>query len=244
MGAMTCLKAVEAGADIVDTVLSPFSEGTGQPPTESLVLTLKGTPHDTRLDLALLAEIADDVREMKKKYKEFETDLGGVDSKIMVTQIPGGVMSNMVAQLKQIGALHRLHEILEEIPRVREDLGYISLVTPTSQIIVVQATINVVVGERYKIITHQTKGLLKGEYGETPGPVNKELQRKALKGEGPITCRPADLIPHAMDRLRKELKGVTESEEDILAYALFPHIALEFFRRRNQNRSFQLTGTS
>jgi pyruvate/oxaloacetate carboxyltransferase len=244
MGAMTCLKAVEAGVDIIDTVLSPFSEGTGQPPTESLVLTLKGTRYDTGLDLALLAEIADDVREMKKKYKEFETDLGGVDSKIMVTQIPGGVMSNMVAQLKQTGALHRLQEILEEIPRVREDLGYISLVTPTSQIIVVQATLNVVVGERYKVITHETKGLLKGEYGETPGPVNKELQRKALRGEEPITCRPADRIPPAMDRLRKELRGITESEEDILTYALFPHIALEFFRRRNPSRSFQLTGTS
>jgi len=244
MGAMTCLKAVEAGVDIIDTVLSPFSEGTGQPPTESLVLTMKGSPYDTGLDLALLAEIADDVREMKKKYKEFETDLGGVDSKIMVTQIPGGVMSNMVAQLKQIGALHRLHEILEEIPRVREDLGYISLVTPTSQIIVVQATINVVVGERYKIITHQTKELLRGGYGETPGPVNRGLQKRALKDEEPIHCRPADLIPPSMDRLREELRGVTESEEDILTYGLFPHIALEFFRRRNQDRSFQLTGTS
>jgi pyruvate/oxaloacetate carboxyltransferase len=244
MGAMTCLKAVEAGVDIIDTVLSPFSEGTGQPPTESLVLTLKGSPYDTGLDLALLAEIADDVREMKKKYKEFETDLGGVDSKIMVTQIPGGVMSNMVAQLKQIGALHRLQEILEEIPRVREDLGYISLVTPTSQIIVVQATINVVVGERYKIITHQTKELLKGGYGETPGPVNRELQKRTLKDEEPIYCRPADLIPPAMDRLREELRGVTESEEDILTYALFPHIALEFFRRRNPSRSFQPTAPS
>jgi pyruvate/oxaloacetate carboxyltransferase len=244
MGAMTCLKAVEAGVDIIDTVLSPFSEGTGQPPTESLVLTLKGTRYDTGLDLTLLAEIADDVREMKKRYKEFETDLGGVDSKIMVTQIPGGVMSNMVAQLKQIGALHRLHEILEEIPRVREDLGYISLVTPTSQIIVVQATLNVVVGERYKVITHQTKGLLKGEYGETPGPVNKELQRKALKGEEPITCRPADLILPAMDRLKEELKGVTDSEEDILTYALFPHIALEYFKRRNPHPSLRRSATS
>jgi pyruvate/oxaloacetate carboxyltransferase len=243
MGAMTCLKAVEAGVDIIDTVLSPFSEGTGQPPTESLVLTLRGTRYDTGLDLALLAEIADDVREMKKRYKEFETDLGGVDSKIMVTQIPGGVMSNMVAQLKQIGALHRLQEILEEIPRVREDLGYISLVTPTSQIIVVQATLNVVVGERYKVITHETKGLLKGEYGETPGPVNKELQRKALKGEEPITCRPADRILPAMNRLREELREITDSEEDILTYALFPHIAIDYFKRRDPNRSFELTGT-
>jgi pyruvate/oxaloacetate carboxyltransferase len=244
MGAMTCLKAVEAGVDIIDTVLSPFSEGTGQPPTESLVLTLKGSPYDTGLDLALLAEIADDVREMKKKYKEFETDLGGVDSKIMVTQIPGGVMSNMVAQLKQIGALHRLHEILEEIPRVREDLGYISLVTPTSQIVVVQATINVVVGERYKIITHQTKELLRGGYGETPGPVNRGLQKRALKGEESIHCRPADLIPPTMDRLKEELKGVTDCEEDILTYALFPHIAIDYFKRRNPNRSFQPTATS
>ncbi len=233
MGAMTYLKAIEAGVDIIDTVLSPFSEGTGQPPTESLVMALRGTPYDTGLDLTLLAEIADDVREMKKRYKEFETDLGGVDSKIMVTQIPGGVMSNMVAQLRQIKALHRLNEILEEIPKVRKDLGYISLVTPTSQIIVVQATVNVITGERYKIITNETKEILRGGYGETPGPVNRDLQKKALKDEKPIDRRPADLIPHAMDRLRKELKGITESEEDILTYALFPHIALNFFKRRS-----------
>ena len=232
MGAMTCLKAVEAGVDIIDTVLSPFSEGTGQPPTESLVMTLKGTPYDTGLDLKLLAEISDEVREMKKKYKEFETDLGGVNSKIMVTQIPGGVMSNMVAQLRQIGALHRLNEILEEIPRVRKDLGYIPLVTPASQIIVVQATVNVLMSERYKIITRQTRELLRGEYGETPGPVNQELQKIALKGEKPITCRPADLIPEAMDRLRNELTEIARSEEDILTYALFPHVALDFFKNR------------
>mgnify|MGYP000727582244 CR=1 FL=1 len=237
MGAMTCLKAIEAGVDMIDTVLSPFSEGTGQPPTESLVMTLKGTPYDTGLDLTLLAEIADDVREMKKRYKEFETDLGGVDSRIMVTQIPGGVMSNMVAQLRQIGALLRLDEILKEIPRVREDLGYISLVTPTSQIIVVQATLNVITSERYKIITHQTKELLRGGYGETPGPVNRELQKKALKGEVPITCRPANLIPNGMDRFRNELRGITESEEDILIYALFPHIALDFLRNRHKGKS-------
>lgn len=234
MGAMTYLKAVEAGVDIIDTVLSPFSEGTGQPPTESLVMALRGTPYDTGLDLTLLAEIADDVREMKKRYKEFETDLGGVDSKIMVTQIPGGVMSNMVAQLRQINALHRLDQILEEIPKVRKDLGYISLVTPTSQIIVVQATLNVLTGERYKVITNETRELLKGGYGDTPGPVDPELQRKALKGEKPICCRPADLIPHQWDQFLEELKSITESEEDILTYAIFPHIALDFFRRRNQ----------
>ena len=232
MGAMTCLKAIEAGADIIDTVLSPFSEGTGQPPTESMVLTLAGSPYDTGLDLKLLAEAADSAREMKKRYKEFETDLEGVDSKMMVTQIPGGVMSNMVAQLRQIGALHRLKEILEEIPRVREDLGYISLVTPTSQLIVAQATLNVITGERYRLILNETKELLKGGYGETPGPVNKELQKKALKGQSAISCRPADLIPNAMDRLQWELKGITESEEDILSYALFPHIALEYFKNK------------
>jgi pyruvate/oxaloacetate carboxyltransferase len=232
MGAMSCLKAIEAGVEIIDTVLSPFSEGTGQPPTESLVMTLKGTPYDTGLDLALLAEIADDVREMKRRYREYDTDLGGVDSKIMVTQIPGGVMSNMVAQLRQIGALHRMSEILTEIPKVRKDLGYISLVTPISQIIVVQATVNVITGERYKIITHETKELLRGGYGETPGPVNQELQKKALKGEAPITCRPADLLPNAMGRLRKELKGLTEREEDVLTYALFPNIALDYFKNR------------
>ncbi len=232
MGAMTYLKAIEAGVDMIDTVISPFSEGTGQPPTESLVLTLKGTPYDTGLDLALLAGIADDVRQMKRKYKEFETDLGGVDSNIMVTQIPGGVMSNMVAQLRQMGVLHRLGEILEEIPRVRKDLGYISLVTPTSQLIVVQATVNVITGERYKIITHPTRELLRGGYGETPGPVDKELQKRALQGEAPIDGRPADFIPDAMDRLRSELKGISDSEEDILTYALFPHVALDFFKGR------------
>ena len=236
MGAMTCLKAIEAGVDIIDTVLSPFSEGTGQPPTESLVLTLKETPFDTGLDLNLLAEVADDVREMRRKYKKFDTDLGGVDSKIMVTQIPGGVMSNMIAQLRQIGALHRLNEILEEIPRVRKDLGYISLVTPTSQLIVVQATLNIVTGERYKIITKETRELLRGGYGETPGPVSKELQTKALKGEPLITYRPADLIPNAMERIRGELRGITDSEEDVLTYALFPHIALDFFRHRSKIR--------
>jgi pyruvate/oxaloacetate carboxyltransferase len=226
MGAMTCLKAIEAGADIIDTVLSPFSEGTGQPPTESMVLTLAGSPYDTGLDLRLLAEAADSAREMKKRYKEFETDLGGVDSKMMVTQIPGGVMSNMVAQLRQIGVLHRLKEILEEIPRVREDLGYISLVTPTSQLIVAQATLNVITGQRYKLVLNETKELLRGGYGETPGPINRELQEKALKGRSAISCRPADLIPSAMDRSRRELKGITESEEDILSYALFPRTDL------------------
>ena len=237
MGAMAYLKGIEAGADIIDTVLSPFSEGTGQPPTESLVMALKDTPYDTGLDVNLLAGISDDVREMKEKYREFETDLGGVDSKMMVTQIPGGVMSNMVAQLKQIGALHRLKEILDEIPRVREDLGYISLVTPTSQLIVVQATVNVITGERYKIITNQTKELLRGGYGETPGPVNRKVQEKALKGEAPITCRPGDLIPNEMERLRKKLINVTDSEEDILTYALFPHTALDFLEKKTKGHS-------
>ncbi len=232
MGAMTYLKAIEAGVDMIDTVLSPYSEGTGQPPTESLVMALRGTPYDTGLDLKLLAEIADQVREMKKKYKEFETDLGGVDSKMMVTQIPGGVMSNMVAQLRQVGALHRLEEILEEIPRVRKDLGYISLVTPTSQIIVVQATLNIVTGERYKVITLQTKEVLRGAYGKTPGPINRELQKRALRDESPIECRPADLIPNAMEDLRSRLKGIARSEEDVLTYALFPHVALDFFSKR------------
>jgi pyruvate/oxaloacetate carboxyltransferase len=232
MGMSTCLKAIEAGADIIDAVLSPFSEGTGQPPTESLVMALKGTPYDTGLDLNLLAEIADDVREMKKEYKEFETDLGGVDSRIMVTQLPGGLISNMIAQLRQMSALPRLEEILDEIPRVREDLGYCSLVTPISQIIIAQATNNVITGERYKIVTKQTKELLRGGYGETPGPVNRKLRERVLKNEKVIDCRPADLIPNSMDNLKTVLKGVADSEEDILTYALFPHIALNFFNMR------------
>jgi len=234
MGAMTYLKAIEAGVDIIDTVLSPFSEGTGQPPTESLVMALKGTPYDTGLDVNLLADIADDVREMKKKYRAFETDLGGVDSKVMVTQIPGGVMSNMIAQLRHIHALDRLNEILEEIPKVRKDLGYIPLVTPTSQIIVVQATLNVLTGGRYKVITKETREILRGGYGETPGPIDPNLQKEVLKGEKPISCRPADLIPPQWEKFREKLKGITESEEDILTYALFPNIALDFFKKREQ----------
>ena len=238
MGAMTCLMAVEAGVDIVDTVLSPFSEGTGQPPTESIVMALRGTGFDTGLDIDLLADAADAAREMKKHYTQFETDRGGVDSRIMVTQIPGGVMSNMISQLKDIGALQRLQDILEEIPRVREDFGYISLVTPTSQIIVAQATVNVVSGERYKHITRETREVLRGGYGTPPGPVNKDLQVKALKGQEAINCRPADLIPpFDFSLAQKELDGLADTEEDLISYALFPMIAKDFLTHRKEKLS-------
>ncbi len=234
MGAMTCLKAVEAGADMIDTVLSPYSEGTGQPPTESIVVALQNTPYDTGMDLEVLVEAADIARERKKNYKEYETDLGGVDAKILVTQIPGGVMSNLMNQLKEIGHVGKIDEIKKEIPRVREDLGYINLVTPTSQIICVQATVNVVLGGRYKVVTKEVQNILRGGYGLPPGPLNKKLQRKVLgDGQPMITCRPADLLPNEFDKYAEESKPFARRREDVITYAIFPDVAREFFSKRS-----------
>ncbi len=229
MGMMSALKAVEAGCDMLDSVLSPFAGGTGHPCTESLVFALEQFGYDTGCDLEKLTEAAEQAKFMRTVYKDFEAPYSGVDCRMLVTQIPGGVMSNLSSQLKQQNALGRLEEIIAEIPKVREDLGYIPLVTPTSQIVVSQATFNVLLG-RYKIIANHTANLLKGQYGMTPAPVNRELQERVLKGEAPTTVRPAELLPPMWPELEAKFPSMTE--EEILIHAIFPHEAPGYFEAR------------
>ena len=226
LGMMSALKAVEAGCDMLDSVLSPFAGGTGHPCTESLVYSLHRFGYETGCNLEKLTQAAEEAKLIRTHYSEFEAPYSGVDCRMLVTQIPGGVMSNLTSQLRQQNALDRLNEIIDEIPRVREDLGWIPLVTPTSQIVVSQATFNVLLG-RYKIIANHTANLLKGLYGETPAPVNKELQERVLKGEKPVTVRPAELLPPMWPDLEKKFPGLTE--EEILIYAIFPHEAAGYF---------------
>jgi pyruvate carboxylase subunit B len=226
LGMMSALKAVEAGCDMLDSVLSPFAGGTGHPCTESLVYALHRFGYETGCNLEKLTQAAEEAKLIRTHYTEFEAPYSGVDCRMLVTQIPGGVMSNLTSQLRQQNALDRLNEIIDEIPRVREDLGWIPLVTPTSQIVVSQATFNVLLG-RYKIIANHTANLLKGLYGETPAPVNKELQERVLKGEKPATVRPAELLPPMWPELEKKFPGLTE--EEILIYAIFPHEAAGYF---------------
>ena len=229
MAMMSALKAVEAGCDMIDSVLSPFSGGTGHPCTEALVFALHRLGYQTGCDLERLTEAAEEAKTVLKQYGEFEAPYAGVDCRMLITQIPGGVMSNLTSQLKLQNALDRLDEIIEEIPRVREDLGWIPLVTPTSQIVVSQATFNVLLG-RYKIIANHTANLLKGLYGETPAPVNKELQERVLKGAPPVTVRPAELLPPLWPELEKKFPGLTD--EEILIHAIFPHEAPGYFEER------------
>ncbi len=229
LGMMSALKAAEAGCDMIDSVLSPFAGGTGHPCTESLVYAFHKFGWETGCDLKTLTEAADLARAVRMKYTEFEAPYSGVDCKMLVTQIPGGVMSNLASQLRIQNALPRLNEIVEEIPKVREDLGWIPLVTPTSQIVVSQATFNVLLG-RYKIIANHTANLLKGLYGETPAPVNKELQDRVLKGESPVTVRPAELLPPMWPELEKKFPGLTD--EEILIHAIFPHEAAGYFEEK------------
>jgi len=250
MSTATALKCIEAGIDNVDTSISSMSMTYGHTPTESLVAILKGTDRDTGLDLGLLEEIAAYFREVRKKYACFEGSLKGIDSRILVAQVPGGMLTNMEGQLREQGAADRFDEVLEEIPKVRKDLGYIALVTPTSQIVGTQAVLNVLTGERYKSISLETAGILKGEYGATPAPVNKELQLRVLEGAEPITCRPADLIDDELDKLASELeqiageKGIQladgENEiDDVLTYALFPQVGLKFLENRGNPDAFE-----
>lgn len=241
VGSMTYLKAVEAGADIIDTAMSPFALGTSQPATEVMVETFKGTPYDSGLDQSLLAEIADYFRPLRDKA--LETGLlnpknMGVNIKTLLYQVPGGMLSNLTSQLKEQGAEDKYYEVLEEVPRVREDLGQCPLVTPSSQIVGTQAVFNVLTGERYKMATKETKDVLSGRYGETIRPFNPEVQKKVL-GENPdiITCRPADLIPDEMDTLRKECERWIQQDEDVLTYALFPQVAVEFFKYREAQQT-------
>jgi oxaloacetate decarboxylase (Na+ extruding) subunit alpha len=244
----TAVKAVEAGIDILDTAISSMSQTYGHTPTETVVAMLQDTPRDTQLKLEQLEPIAAYFREVRKKYAKFEGQLKGVDSRILIAQVPGGMLTNMESQLKEQGAAHRIDEVLEEIPRVRQDLGFIPLVTPTSQIVGTQAVINVLTGERYKSITKETAGVLKGEYGATPASVNAELQTRVLEGGQAITCRPADLLQDELDHLTKELLEKAQVEkitladaqvDDVLTYALFPQVGLKFLKNRHNPEAFE-----
>lgn len=245
---MTILKAIEAGVDRVDTAISSMSMTYGHTATESVVAALQGTDRDTGLDLKLLEEIADYFRVVRKKYAKFEGSLRGTDSRILVAQVPGGMLTNMESQLREQGAADKFDEVLQEIPRVREDLGLIPLVTPTSQIVGTQAVLNVLTGERYKSISKETAGILKGEYGAAPAAFNKELQARVLEGAKAITCRPADLLSPEMDKLTEELLGLSQEKsiqladdqiDDVLTYALFPQIGLKFLQNRCDASAFE-----
>ncbi|PIQ34301.1 MAG: oxaloacetate decarboxylase subunit alpha [Zetaproteobacteria bacterium CG_4_9_14_3_um_filter_49_83] len=225
-------EAVHAGCDIIDTVISPLSGGTSHPATESMVAAFANSEFDTGLDLELLQDIAAYFRNVRKKYARFESDVTGVDTRVLINQIPGGMISNLANQLKEQGALDKMDRVLEEIPRVRKDFGYPPLVTPTSQIVGTQAVLNVVSGKKYKVITSETKGYLKGMYGKALGPVNEDVRKLALGDEEPITVRPADLLQDEMDELTRNVADKVSSVEDVLSYAMFPTIALEFFEER------------
>ena len=246
----TALKAAEAGIDNVDTAISSMSMTYGHSPTESVVAMLEGTERDTGLDLKKLNNIASYFRDVRKKYAKFEGSLRGVDARILVAQVPGGMLTNMESQLKEQGAADRFDDVLEEIPAVRKDLGYIPLVTPTSQIVGTQAVLNVLSGERYKVLSKETQGVLRGEYGAAPAPFNSELQARALNGDEPVTCRPADLIANEMDSLRDEVAGLANEkglslsagerrDDDVLTYALFPQIGLKFLEKRGDASAFE-----
>ena len=247
------VKAAEAGVDMVDTAISSMSMTYGHSPTESLAAIFEGTERDTGMKLTDLEEISAYFRGVRKKYAKFEGALKGIDSRILVAQVPGGMLTNMEGQLKEQGAADRLDEVLEEIPRVREDLGFIPLVTPTSQIVGTQAVINVLMGERYRSITKETAGVLKGEYGATLAPVNSELQARVLDGGEAISCRPADLLEPEIVRLTAELeekarqKGISlakDTIDDVLIYALFPQIGLKFLKNRGNPAAFEPTPTA
>jgi oxaloacetate decarboxylase alpha subunit len=249
MSTGTILKAAEAGIDMVDTAISSMSMTYGHSPTEAVVAILEDTDRSTGLDLVLLEEIAAYFRDVRKKYAKFEGALKGVDSRILVAQVPGGMLTNMENQLREQGASDRLDEVLAEIPRVREDLGFIPLVTPTSQIVGSQAVLNVMLGERYKTITGETAGVLRGEYGTTPAPVNVELQQRVLgAGESAITCRPADRLTPELDTLTAELQRLADARgltlasavvDDVLTYALFPQVGLKFLENRGNPSAFE-----
>ncbi|MBR5236083.1 MAG: oxaloacetate decarboxylase subunit alpha [Clostridia bacterium] len=235
VASMTYLKAIEAGVDVVDCAISPMALGTSQPATEPMVASLQGTPYDTGLDLNLLSEIADYFRPLREKYLAndlLNPKMLGVDINTLLYQVPGGMLSNLVSQLKQQGKEDKLEEVLKEVPRVRADLGYPPLVTPTSQIVGTQAVLNVIMGERYKMVTKETKGIVKGEYGKTPVAIDDEFAKKIIGDEPRITCRPADQIKPELDALRENIKEYIEQDEDVLSYALFDQVAVKFFKDR------------
>lgn len=248
MSTAAIVKAVEAGVDYVDTSISSISMTYGHSATESIVTILEGTPRDTGLDLHLLEEIAAYFRKVRPKYAGFEGALKGVDSRILVAQVPGGMFSNMENQLREQGATGRIDEVLAEIPRVREDLGFVPLVTPTSQIVGTQAVLNVLMKQRYKIISKEAAALLRGEYGRTPAPVNAELQKRVLNGKTAVTGRPADHLEPEMERLKDRLSQISREKnlhlaqtfaEDVLTYALFPDVGLRFLETRGNAEALE-----
>ena len=240
VASMTYLKAVEAGCDIIDTAMSPFALGTSQPATEVMVETFRGTPYDTGLDQNLLAEIAEYFRPMREEALAsglMNTKVLGVNIKTLMYQVPGGMLSNLVSQLKEMGQEDKYEAVLEEVPRVRKDFGEPPLVTPSSQIVGTQAVLNVVSGERYKMVTKESKKLLSGEFGQTVKPFNPEVQKKCIGDTKPITCRPADLIKPQLADIEKEMAQWKQQDEDVLSYALFPQVATEFFKYREAQKT-------
>ena len=239
LASMCLLKGIEAGVDIIDTAMSPLALGTSHAPTESMVAALQGTEYDTGLDLKLLTEIRDYFMGLRKKYIDsglLDPKMLAVDANALIYQVPGGMLSNLLSQLKQAGKSDQFEEVLREVPRVREDAGFPPLVTPTSQIVGTQAVFNVIMGERYKTVTKEFKGLVKGEYGKTPAPISPEFRKKILGDEAPIECRPADLIAPELDKLKADAAKWTEQEEDVLSYAMFGQVAEKFFeKRRDKN---------
>jgi len=234
MASMSALMAVTAGLDMLDTAISPLAGGTSHPPTETLVAALRNTPYDTGLDLPQFAPIADHFRTVRRKYHQFESDFTGVDAEILTTQIPGGMLSNLAAQLAEQNALDKMKQVLEEVPRVRKEMGYPPLVTPSSQIVGTQATLNVLTGERYKVITTETKNYFLGLYGRAPGPLDPEIMARSIGEEEPIKGRPADRLEPELEGARKELVGKATAIEDQLSLALFPAAAREFFEERER----------
>ncbi len=240
VASMTYMKAVEAGVDVIDCAMSPFALGTSQPATEVMVETFKGTPYDTGYDQNLLAEIADYFRPYRDECLEsglLNPKNMGVNIKTLLYQVPGGMLSNLTSQLKDLGAEDKYYEVLEEVPRVRKDFGECPLVTPSSQIVGSQAVMNVVAGERYKMVTKETKDVLSGKYGKTVKPFNPEVQKKCIGDAEVITCRPADLVPNELETLEAEMAQYKEQDEDVLSYALFPQVAMDFFKYREAQKT-------
>jgi len=233
LGSLNLMAAVEAGATMIDTCNSSFSEGASHPTTESIVAALEGWGYKTDIDLAGLEEISEYLKEVRKKYWQFESEFTGLDPRVLVNQVPGGMISNLSSQLKDQSALHRMDEVLKEIPNVRKDLGYPPLVTPTSQIVGTQAALNVITGERYKSITSEVKNYFLGQYGKAPGETNKEIKTKAIGDQQPITCRPADKLKPEVANLRVKAESFAKTDEDILTYAMFPDIGTIFLQERN-----------
>lgn len=239
LASMTLLKAVEAGCDIIDTAISPLALGTSQPATEPMVAALQGTPYDTGLDLSALKKISDYFMPLREKYLAdglLDPKVLKVDASTLLYQVPGGMLSNLISQLKQAGKSDKLTEVLEEVPRVRADAGYPPLVTPSSQIVGTQAVFNVLNGERYKMTTKEFRGLIRGEYGKTPMPIDPAFKKKIIGDEKEITCRPADLIAPELDKIRADAADYIEQDEDVLSYALFEQVATKFFENRRATK--------